>query len=154
VSFTPKKLLIVEDDPDMVAWIDATLSSDFLELHFAANGVEAVAQARRLKPDALLLDVDLPGMDGFDVFRTLRRELAPRPPAAVFFSAVASPGAFGLALDLGAFACVRKPCSPTTLRKKVFAAAGITVEWPSATPQWDIQFEEKPRRGPGETEEL
>jgi two-component system, OmpR family, response regulator len=70
---TPR-LLVVEDEPDIRELLSATLRFAGFQVTAAADGLQALAHARRERPDLVLLDVMLPGPDGFDVVRRLRAE--------------------------------------------------------------------------------
>jgi DNA-binding response OmpR family regulator len=71
-----KKILVVDDEPTLVATVRYNLERDGYQVMTAADGEAALASARAHKPDLILLDVMLPGMDGFEVCRVLRREMA------------------------------------------------------------------------------
>ncbi len=68
------KILVVEDDRNLLDTLKYNLAREGYEVTTATDGILAVDTARREKPDLLLLDVMLPGMDGFEVCRILRRE--------------------------------------------------------------------------------
>ena len=68
------KVLIADDDPTVVALVRTALQNFGMECHTATNGTEAVEAARKLKPQALVLDVNMPGMDGFEVLSALRAD--------------------------------------------------------------------------------
>jgi DNA-binding response OmpR family regulator len=70
------KVLIVEDDPTLLETLEYNLKRQGYEVYTAADGRVALEVARRERPDALVLDVMLPGLDGFEVCRTLRREMS------------------------------------------------------------------------------
>ncbi len=70
------KVLIVEDDPTLLETLEYNLKRQGYEVYTAADGRIALEVARRERPDALVLDVMLPGLDGFEVCRTLRREMS------------------------------------------------------------------------------
>src|SRR5687767_14765676 len=67
-----KNLLIIDDDPDSRAVMGRLLSGPDYALTFASSGSEGLAKAAELIPDLILLDVVMPGMDGFAVCRRLR----------------------------------------------------------------------------------
>ena len=69
---TSGKVLIVDDEPIARESLEALLLGENYELHFAANGADGLQKAKALRPDAILLDVMMPGMDGFEVCRRLR----------------------------------------------------------------------------------
>lgn len=66
------KIMIVDDDPTAITTMEATLSGEGYQLEFAENGPGALAKADTFLPDLILLDVMMPGMDGFEVCRRLR----------------------------------------------------------------------------------
>ena len=68
------RVLIVEDDPDTVGLLSATMRQIGFTPLLAANGYEALAQARRYRPDLILMDLRLPGMDGFEALTHLKRD--------------------------------------------------------------------------------
>ncbi len=70
------KILVVEDDPTLLETLDYNLTRQGYEVHTAADGPSALETARRVRPDLLVLDVMLPGMDGFEVCRVLRQEMS------------------------------------------------------------------------------
>ncbi len=75
VSLESKPLvLVVDDEPTVRETIAINLRREGLEVAFASSGTEAVEQARRLTPDLIVLDVMLPGMDGFEVCRVVREQ--------------------------------------------------------------------------------
>lgn len=70
----PRTILVVDDEPAITDAIAYTLRKEGYRVELAATGTEAIAAARRLHPDAIVLDVMLPGVDGLQVCRTLRAE--------------------------------------------------------------------------------
>jgi two-component system, OmpR family, response regulator len=68
------KLLVVDDEPDIVELLSASLKYHGYEVATAASGRQAMEEARRFRPDMILLDVMMPELDGFDVLRRLRGE--------------------------------------------------------------------------------
>jgi two-component system, OmpR family, response regulator len=66
------RLLVVEDDPNIVELLSASLRFAGFDVSAATNGVEAVAAARESRPDLVVLDVMLPDLDGFEVIRRMR----------------------------------------------------------------------------------
>ncbi len=71
----PSKVLVVEDDKNLLDVVCYNLTKEGYEVSVARDGLEAVTVARRERPDLLVLDVMLPGLDGFEVCRLLRREM-------------------------------------------------------------------------------
>ncbi|MCW2776967.1 MAG: Alkaline phosphatase synthesis transcriptional regulatory protein phoP [Frankiales bacterium] len=68
------RLLVVEDEPNILELLSMSLRFAGFEVTTASTGPDALNRARESKPDLVLLDVMLPGMDGFEVARTLRRD--------------------------------------------------------------------------------
>src|SRR5260221_4751829 len=73
------KLLVVEDEPNILELLAASLRYAGFEVVTAAAGTEAVQAAQRHRPDLIVPDLMLPDMDRFDVIRRLRRGGAPTP---------------------------------------------------------------------------
>lgn len=67
-------ILVVDDEPSLREALQYTLRKEGYRVESASSGPEAIAQARRTHPDAIVLDVMLPGVDGLQVCRTLRSE--------------------------------------------------------------------------------
>ena len=70
------KLLIVEDEPTLLETLKYNLERQGYEVVTASDGVQALSTAREEKPDLVILDVMLPGLDGFEVCRILRQEMS------------------------------------------------------------------------------
>src|SRR5262245_27179770 len=68
------RLLVVDAEPNIVELLSASLRFVGFEVTTATDGIEALQQARRNRPDLLVLDVMMPGLDGFDMVRKLRGE--------------------------------------------------------------------------------
>ncbi|MBI2943475.1 MAG: hybrid sensor histidine kinase/response regulator [Candidatus Wallbacteria bacterium] len=69
-----EKILLVEDSPTQAAFVASALAADGYEIEVVHTGEDALDRVRRQRPDLVLLDVELPGMNGLDVCRALRRE--------------------------------------------------------------------------------
>ena len=67
-----RKILVVDDEPKVCDLIKAYLEKDGYEVILAGDGKSAVEKARSHKPDLIVLDLNLPVMDGIEVFRTVR----------------------------------------------------------------------------------
>ncbi len=67
-------ILVVDDDPMMQKVIEASLMKDNYKMVFASTGEEGIEMARSLMPDLILLDVVMPGMDGFEVCSLMRND--------------------------------------------------------------------------------
>ena len=65
-------ILVVEDEPGIASILTAYLQRDGLRAQHAADGLEGLRLFRQLRPDLVLLDIHLPGMDGLDLLREIR----------------------------------------------------------------------------------
>ena len=68
-----RKILIVDDEPDFLEIMSARLEADDYEVTTAANGDAALNYVKNEKPDAVLLDILMPGIDGLEVLRRIRK---------------------------------------------------------------------------------
>jgi CheY-like chemotaxis protein len=68
-----RKILIVDDEPDFLEVMRARLEANDYDVTTAANGEEALSYVKNSKPDAVLLDILMPGIDGLEVLRRLRK---------------------------------------------------------------------------------
>lgn len=71
---TNRRILLVEDQPDFAAVLAAWLRSSHFQVEIADNGLQAVAVATLFRPEVILLDIDLPALDGFNVCRRIREK--------------------------------------------------------------------------------
>jgi two-component system, OmpR family, response regulator len=122
---TPVKLqriLYVEDQPDiqLVARMALVKLGGF-DVMVCSSGVEALQTAPTFMPDLLLLDVMMPGMDGPDTLRALRRLDATSHTPAIFLTARNSPEDASSYLAAGAIDLISKPFDPMTLANTVRA---------------------------------
>ena len=103
------KLLVVDDEPNILELLSASLRFAGFEVATASDGREAVATAKAFRPDLMVLDVMMPEMDGFEVVRRLRQD-GVRPPV-VFLTARDSTEDKVTGLTLGGDDYVTKPFS-------------------------------------------
>lgn len=69
------KVLVVEDEPTLLETLEYNLARQGYEVYTATDGLTALEIARRKRPDAIVLDIMLPGLDGLEMCRILRREM-------------------------------------------------------------------------------
>lgn len=106
---TPRRVLVVEDNVDAAESLRDALELLGHTVQVAHDGVNGVARARAMKPDAVLCDIGLPGMDGYAVARTLRREVLVGPVLMVALTGYAAPEDQQRARDAGFDAHLPKP---------------------------------------------
>ncbi len=116
------KILIVDDNPKIMAIAKAHLKKEYHEVFCVEDGKSALESARMEKPDLVLLDVDMPGMSGFEVCKILKDsdELCMIP--VIFLTATDDNASRVKGLDLGAVDYVAKPFDAFELRARVRAA--------------------------------
>lgn len=112
------KILVVDDEPVLLETLRYNLARAGHEVRTAADGLSALAIARREAPDLIVLDVMLPGMDGFEVCRTLRQE---SPVPILMLTARDEELDKLLGLELGADDYLTKPFSMRELLARVKA---------------------------------
>jgi len=125
------RLLVVDDEPNMVELLSASLRFAGFEVLTAADGPSALAEARRSRPDLLVLDVMMPGMDGFDVIRRLRAEGF--DASVLFLSARDAPEDKVTGLTLGGDDYVTKPFSLSEVIARIEAVLRRTGRPGAAT---------------------
>ncbi len=116
-----KKILIVEDEEDIVELLTYNLSKNGFQVSSVSQGEEAVRSVRQNKPDLILLDLMLPGLDGMDVCRLLKRESSTRHIPIVMVTAKGDEADIVSGLELGADDYVTKPFSPKVLLSRIKA---------------------------------
>jgi two-component system, OmpR family, response regulator len=115
-----KKVLCVEDEADIRTVAEMALASvGGFEVLLCSSGAEAIAKAARFKPDIVLLDVMMPGMDGRDTLKALRALPGLATVPAVFLTAKAMPSEVARFKKLGALDVIAKPFDPMTLAEHV-----------------------------------
>lgn len=107
------RLLVVDDDPDVRDLLDLTLSVTGWPIDSAGNGMAALVRCRRGDIDGVLLDLDMPGMDGLATLAALRADPATAALPVVFLTAAVDREAVLLAA--GALAVLTKPFDPLAL---------------------------------------
>ncbi len=109
----PKRVLVVDDEPDLVEIMMLALRGDGFAVVGACDGIEALGRIKHACPDAILLDLNMPRMDGWEVLKRLREMQTPKPIRVVVLtgSERATAGRDHV-LDAGAAAFLAKPCAP------------------------------------------
>jgi DNA-binding NarL/FixJ family response regulator len=130
------RVLIADDQPLIRASLRIILSDqeDLTVVAEAADGAEAVARARELRPDVCLIDIRMPRLDGIEVTRALARPGSPHPPRIVVVTSFDLDEYVYGALRAGAVGFILKDAGPTLLIEAVRAAyAGDALVSPSVT---------------------
>lgn len=120
VDWSPR-LLVIDDDPNAHDLTDYYLSGVVQEVIHASSGREGIQIAEASTPDAILLDIDMPGMDGFRVCRQLREKDVTRDIPVLFLTKDHESCHIAKALDSGGSDYVTKPFVPVELQARVRA---------------------------------
>src|SRR5258706_4253349 len=117
----PTTILIVDDEPSGRETLAALLHAQGYQLSFAAGGADALAQAAKLQPDLILLDVMMPEINGFEVCRCLRADPAIAEVSIVLITALDDRAARLEGIEAGADDFVTKPFDRIELRARIRA---------------------------------
>ena len=114
-----KSVLIVEDEPNIVVPLQFSLEQKGYRVFVAESGEDAMDRIAQQKPDLILLDIMLPGIDGFEVCQSVRQNAETRNTKIIFLSAMGRDidVAKGMALDADAY--IIKPFSILEVMEKV-----------------------------------
>jgi len=120
-------ILVVDDIPANVKLLEAKLNNEYYDVITANDGYRAIKLAREHKPDIVLLDVMMPGMDGFTACREMKkdREIAHIP--VVMVTALSDPSDRVQGLESGADDFLTKPINDTALFARVRSLIRIKV---------------------------
>jgi DNA-binding response OmpR family regulator len=113
------RILVVDDEPDIVELVSFNLQVEGYDVVTATNGLDAVNQANHLKPDLIILDLMLPEMDGLSVCELLHRFPATARIPIIMLTAWTSELSRLIGLDSGAEDYMTKPFSPRELVLRV-----------------------------------
>src|SRR5450432_2492465 len=116
------KVLVADNVNTIHALVRMHLADEPVEIHSAYDGTQALEMARKLLPDLLLLDVEMPKPDGWEVCRTLKANARTKDLAIIFLTAEADSVQKIQGLELGAVDYVTKPFDPAELKARVRSA--------------------------------
>ena len=128
------RVLLVDDDPNIRAICSLNLELAGIEVVEAEDGRAGLARALADPPDLVVLDVRMPGLNGFEVAEKLRRNGPTRPVPLVFLSGESAPANPRRARELGAVDYVTKPFDPAALTALIAATLGGSRALSTATP--------------------
>src|ERR1700733_1426191 len=115
-------LLVVDDSPHIHKLVRACLEPDPVNVYSAYDGEQALLDAPELKPNLILMDIDLPKMDGMEACRRLKAGPTTMQTPIIFLSSNSDVNQKVKALDLGAVDYITKPVKPEELQARVRAA--------------------------------
>jgi two-component system phosphate regulon response regulator PhoB len=132
------KILVVDDEPEVVELAGFNLKQAGFEVLSAADGSEAVRKARSLLPSLIVLDVMMPELDGFEVCKMLRRDPATAAIPILMLTAKAAEMDRVLGLELGADDYLVKPFSPRELILRIRKILKRQEDQPDATDRLQV----------------
>jgi DNA-binding response OmpR family regulator len=118
-----KKILIADDEPDVLAILEKKLKQNDFEVLALSRGKEIISKVKSFRPDLLILDIVMPDMDGYAVGITLRQDEASKKTPIIFMTGkeLEYSGMQKRAQDLGCCDIINKPCTFEELLVKVNA---------------------------------
>lgn len=114
-----KRILVIEDEPHVLAVVRKRLETRGYEVVTAGDGREGLRQARCAQPDLIILDLILPGMDGFQLCALLKRDDSLRQTPILMLTARTQERDVERGIALGANAYMTKPFKPAALLKQI-----------------------------------
>ena len=125
-----KRILVVEDDNSLSVLLRLIMKvqQEDWDVSSAANGVEALSQVDKFRPDLILLDIMMPEMDGLEVVRHLRGDERHKDQKIVILSALSDPETQRKAKEAGVLEYWIKPISPDELRDGMLRVLGTDVD--------------------------
>jgi two-component system, OmpR family, alkaline phosphatase synthesis response regulator PhoP len=119
MEVAPKKILIADDEPDILEIINYNLSKEGYQVTMAKDGDEALAKAKVIKPELIILDIMMPKKNGVEVCELLRSKPAFKDTLIIFLTALSDESSQVKGLETGADDYISKPVSPKVLLSKV-----------------------------------
>ncbi|MBN1604180.1 MAG: response regulator [Chitinispirillaceae bacterium] len=107
-----QKILVIEDNEQNMYMISYLLKSNNFDVVQSFNGADGIAMAIEVNPDAILLDIQLPGMDGYSVVRELRKNNLLNNIPIIAVTSYAMSGDSEKAYEAGADGYIEKPIDP------------------------------------------
>jgi two-component system, cell cycle response regulator DivK len=123
-----KTVLIIEDNEQNLYLMRFLLEKNGFLVADAADGVKGIEAARALLPDLILLDIQLPGMDGYAVASELRKQAAIETTPIIAVTSYAMVGDRERALGAGATDYIEKPINPFTFVEQIRRHLGDTAD--------------------------
>jgi PleD family two-component response regulator len=140
------KVLVVDDDPDIARFIEVNLAAHGFDVHVAPDGLQALERAVAIRPALALVDVMMPGMDGFQLVQRLRADPRTAGISIIILTAKALTADKVLGLTAGADDYIIKPFDPQELVARVRGTLRRARTMRSASPltglPGNVQIEE------------
>lgn len=121
MSNNKQKILVVDDEPDILELIEYNLKKEGYQVYIAANGLEAISSAKKHSPDLVILDIMMPKMDGIEACRQLRAIPEFKSTFIVFLTARSEEYSEISGFNVGADDYIAKPIKPRALISRINA---------------------------------
>jgi two-component system alkaline phosphatase synthesis response regulator PhoP len=121
MSTNKQKILIVDDEPDILELIEYNLKKEGYQVYTASNGLEAIQQAKKHHPDLIILDIMMPKLDGIEACRQLRAVPEFKTTFMVFLTARSEEYSEISGFNVGADDYIAKPIKPRALISRINA---------------------------------
>lgn len=121
MSITNQKILVVDDEPDILELIEYNLKKEGYQVFLASNGQEGVAMAKKVHPDLIILDIMMPKMDGIEACRLMRTIPEFKHTFMVFLTARSEEYSEIAGFNVGADDYIAKPIKPRALISRINA---------------------------------
>jgi two-component system, OmpR family, alkaline phosphatase synthesis response regulator PhoP len=128
MSSSKQKVLIVDDEPDILELIEYNLKKEGYQVYTASNGQEGVAQAKKVLPDLIILDVMMPRMDGIEACRIMRAMPEFKNTFMIFLTARSEEYSEIAGFNVGADDYIAKPIKPRSLISRINAILRRNVQ--------------------------
>jgi len=122
VNIMPYKIVVVDDDADLLRLVRIKLSKEGFDVVTAVDGEEGAAAILREKPDVMIVDVMMPKKDGYQVLTEVRVKMGKKTPIAIMLTAKAETRDIAKGLESGADDYITKPFSPRELVERINVA--------------------------------
>jgi len=132
------KILIADDEPDILEFVSYNLVKEGYQVSTAKNGVEAIEQAKKIKPHLILLDVMMPELDGVEVCRELRSNPEFKNTIIAFLTARSEDYTQIVSFEVGGDDYITKPIRPRVLTSRISALLRRYSNAPSDSSDKDI----------------
>jgi two-component system alkaline phosphatase synthesis response regulator PhoP len=120
------KILVIEDDPSALRLIEYTLEQEGYQVITASDGLEGLTKVQDEHPDLIVLDIMLPGLDGYEICYQIRQKLETAPLPILMVSAKARQDDKDIGLRMGADDYLTKPADPLMILARVKALLDST----------------------------
>ncbi len=123
------QLLIIDDEPNIQSLVEAVFFEDNYDLFFASDGEGALKKLDNISPDAILLDIFMPGLNGFEVCRRIKEKEQWRNIPVMIITGVETPDNLIRGFDAGADEFLYKPFRPEELQSRIKAMLRIKTQY-------------------------